>query len=209
MSVKDDTIKYLLDGNYIDHIIGKKPIKNCGLVVWARHSPKPQFAYLMKIANMLSDDSSHVFIDDICSQIVTGYDVNEQQNICKEYDAFFSKFTENIHYSSDLLQDKIGAKDFFEFISTLTVNEYMTMLPEKKKMHGALPNASEFIHTFLEEMLFREARSYVDTIVIGKFSLNMAYLHRRKNVNSLQWVVVPRLEKNQDIFEDICTEKVD
>jgi hypothetical protein len=198
-------IDLLINQGLVQSIIGKVPDPmECVLVMWARSKPKPVFKAYIELAKLLSPHPLQVFVDDVCSQTVMKINNDEQKDLNKAYEKYFSDYNCSVTFSSDLYQRVYGNKLFSEiiqFAQSITLNEFQRCLPQKKRDMYQFLQLDEILHCLLQLFLFKHIQDKSRVLLIGQFSQAIVALHRDISEEPLSAIVLPKMEGQKRIEE--------
>lgn len=190
----------------ITNVIGLFPTEMIrpALVVWARKEPKDSFRAFIALSETLSNEPLAVFVDDLCSQLVTGRTQQEQASMSEQYHEFFSSAGCVVRFSSEIYATKFPNSVFpalIELGRQVPVNEFKRCLPKIKRQCINQLTLAEIFHLLLELLLLEQVKERCNLLLVGHFSQAIVVCHRKTSQNPLSAIAVPKLNGREEIDE--------
>lgn len=197
-------ISKLRSRKMITNVLGPLPTETIrpALVVWARKEPKDSFHAFIALSEMLSNEPLEVFVDDLCSQLVTGRTQQEQAIINEQYCEFFSSAGCVVRFSSGIYATKFPDSIFpvlIELGRQVPVNEFKRCLPKIKRQNINQLTLAEVFHLLLELLLLEQVKERCNLLLVGHFSQAIVVCHRKISQNPISAISVPRLSDREEI----------
>lgn len=188
----------------ITNVLGAVPIEmiRSALVVWARKEPKDSFLAFTALSRALTSEPLMVFVDDLCSQLVTGRTQQNQSEVNERYREFFGNEGCTVKFSSEIYATKFST-GIFQFLIELgrqvPVSEFKRCLPENKRQAFNKITLDEILHLLLELLLLEQVKEECNLLLVGHFSQAIVVCHRKTSQNPLSAIAVPRLNNKEEI----------
>jgi len=198
------SISELKSRRIVTNIIGPFPTKapRPALVVWARKEPKDSFLAFISLSRALSNEPLGVFVDDLCSQIITKRTLSEQQSMNERYSDFFVSRGCALTFSSEIYSAKFSTGIFSSLVRLgrqIPVNEFKRCLPEPKRRNFSTLTLGETIHLLLELLLLEQVKKKYNLLLVGHFSQAIVVCHRKTSPAPLSALAIPKLNSKEEI----------
>jgi hypothetical protein len=196
----------------ITNVMGTIPFPDIrtALVIWARKEPKYHFRALIAIAQELTKHEVNIYVDDVCSQIITGRSRDEQEILNNKFVDFFCKQGCVVKLSSAIYETKWGTELFNSVLNLgrkISVAEFLRCLPEAKRTKLDKLHLGEVLHTLFELLLFEQVSIESNLLVVGQFSQAIVASHRNISSNPLSAIVIPKLNNCDEVDKYIASVK--
>jgi hypothetical protein len=153
---------------------------------------------------MLTSKSLVVFVDDLCSRLVTKRTQQDQEKMNNRYREFFETVGCMMRFSSEIYTTKFST-DVFPLLlrvgQRVPFSEFKRCLPKNKRNNLDNLTLDEVLHLLLELLLLEQVKEKCNLLLVGHFSQAIVVCHRKISQNPLSAIAVPRLNSRKEIDE--------